>query len=398
MTGVRRRRLLALWLALPVVLVAGIWLGGHPDSLPGPVRDTLVGKSDGAYYDEALDLIARDYYRKVDRDTLLDKSLSSVVSELERRTGDRFSAYFGPREYGTLRSALSGRFEGVGMTVQEAEEGLRIVRVFPRSPAAKVGLESGDVISAVNGRSLAGRTSQQATALIKGKAGTSVTLKVKTGDRPTRDVEVERADVDVPVVESRMEKAGGRKIGWVQLSSFTSGAHGEVAAAVRKRLREGAKGIVLDLRDNGGGLLNEAVMTSSLFVSDGPIVSTKGRTRPRKVYQATGSPISTTVPVAVLVNRRSASASEIVTAALQDKGRAKVVGETTYGKGVFQQVEPLSNGGALELTVGEFFTPKGRNLGGRGVPPDVKAVDKASTRDRDEALDAALDVLAAGRT
>jgi carboxyl-terminal processing protease len=181
----------------------------------------------------------------------------------------------------------------------------------------------------------------------------------------------------------------------VRLAGFTSGAHGEVGEAVRRLLKEGAEGVVLDLRDNGGGLLNEAVMVSSVFIPDGKIVSTKGRSRPTQVYEATGNAIDTDIPVVVLVNDRSASASEIVTGALQDRDRATVVGTRTFGKGVFQEIEPLSNGGALDITVGEYFLPSGRNLGGggvsrgAGVKPDVQAEDDPDTP-RDEALVAAL--------
>ena len=148
---------------------------------------------------------------------------------------------------------------------------------------------------------------------------------------------------------------------------------------------------MLDLRDNGGGLLNEAVQVSSIFIPDGRIVSTKGRARPERVYDATGGAIDTDIPVVVLVNNRSASASEIVTGALQDRKRATVVGTRTFGKGVFQEIEPLSNGGALDITVGEYFLPSGRNLGGggvsrgSGVKPDVYAKDNPKTP-KDEAL------------
>jgi carboxyl-terminal processing protease len=303
----RRRRSLTpvLALLLPVLLVAGIWLGGHPGNLPGFARDAFVDDSQGRLYDEALDAIADNYYRPVDRSKLLDAGLTAGVKSLD----DRFSAYFDPKTYREFQESTKGEFEGVGMTVAEVERGLRVLTVFEGSPAGRAGIHEGDVITGVDGKSLAGKTAEQATALIKGPAGTTVTLAVVTGDAEPRTLKLRRARVDVPVVESEMRRAGGEKVAHVRLSSFTSGAHGELRQAIDGLLDKGAEAVVLDLRDNGGGLLNEAVLTSSLFVSDGPIVSTKGRTRPRKVYQATGSPISTTVPVAVLVNRRSASAS-----------------------------------------------------------------------------------------
>ncbi len=376
---------------VPVALVLGIWLGGHPDRLPGVARDTLVADSDGRLYEEAVDTIERDYYRPVDRKKLLDRSLGSAVESLD----DQFSNYFSPRAYTGFQESTEGRFEGVGMTVLPTKAGLRVDKVYARSPAQRGGLERGDVIVTVNGQSIAGTSSEDATALIKGPAGTVVTLGVKRGAGPIRDLRLRRAKVDIPVVESRMETSGGRKIAWVHLSSFTSGAHGEVSTAVKKLLRRGAKGVVFDLRDNGGGLLNEAVGVASVFLPDGRVVSTKGRARAEHVYKATGGAISGRIPVAVLVNENSASASEIVAGALQDRHRAKVVGTRTYGKGVFQEIERLSNGGALDITVGEYFTPSGRNLGGGGVrkgagiTPDVKAADNPKTK-ADEQLQAAL--------
>jgi carboxyl-terminal processing protease len=381
---------------LPVVLIAGIWLGGHPGNLPGFARDAFVGDSEGRLYDEALDMIADNYYREVDKDKLVDEGLAAGIESLD----DRFSAYFDPKAYQQFQEATEGAFEGVGMNVAEVDRGLKVLTVFEDSPAERGGIRAGDVITAVDGRSLAGKTSEQATALIKGPAGTEVTLAVVSGKRPPRDVRLERARVDVPVVEAEMEEAGGRKIAHVQLAGFTSGAHGEVRKAIDGLLAKGAEGVVLDLRNNGGGLLNEAVLVSSIFIDDGTIVSTDGRARPKRTFEAQGDAIDGKIPVVVLVNGESASASEIVTGALQDRDRAEVVGTRTFGKGVFQEVRQLSNGGALDITVGEYFTPSGRNLGGGGVKqgagiqPDVKAEDDAETENRDEALDVAVRTVA----
>jgi carboxyl-terminal processing protease len=384
----RRRSLLPLLvILLPVMLAAGIWLGGHPDNLPDPVRDTLVADSEGRVFEEALDTIERDYYREVDRQELLNQSLEQAVGSLD----DRFSHYFAPRDYTDFQAATEGRFEGVGMTVEEVEGGLRVLTVYDNSPADRGGLEPGDVITHVNGRSIAGESSEESTTRIKGPAGTPVKLTVRSKGELT----LRRAQVEIPVVEAEMRRSGGEEIAHVHLAGFTSGAHGEVGEAVRRLLKEGADGVVLDLRDNGGGLLNEAVLVSSIFIPDGKIVTTRGRSRAEQVYEATGGAIDEDVPVVVLVNDRSASASEIVTGALQDRDRAKVVGTRTFGKGVFQEIEPLANGGALDITVGEYFLPSGRNLGGggvsrgAGVSPDIEADDDPKTP-RDEALLAAL--------
>jgi carboxyl-terminal processing protease len=373
-----------------LALVIGIWLGGHPSTLPGPLRDALVADSDGRVYDEAIDILERDYYRQVDRKDLLNQSLDHAVRSLD----DRFSNYFAPRDFADFQQATEGRFEGVGMSVEPVDDGLRVVSVYDGSPAQRGGLRKGDVITEVNGHSIAGASSEESTTRIKGPAGTSVRLTVRTSGR-TRELTLERAQVEIPVVRSQMRRAEGRKVAYVRLAGFTAGAHDSVGNAVHKLLGDGAQGVVLDLRDNGGGLLNEAVDVASIFIPDGTIVSTRGRSRPRRVYKATGGAIDAHVPVVVLVNDHSASASEIVTGALQDRHRATVVGTRTFGKGVFQEIEPLSNGGALDITVGEYFLPSGRNLGGggvargAGVTPNVKAKDNPKTP-RDEALQVAL--------
>ena len=392
----RRRRSRTVFIAvlIPIALVLGVWLGGHPDFLPNFARETLVADTEGRIYEEAVDTIERDYYRDIDRKELLDKSLESAVESLE----DQFSHYFTPREYTNFQLDTEGRFEGVGMSVSAVEQGLRVEEVYDGSPAKDGGLKPGDLIVSVNGRSLKGKTSEESTKLIKGPSGTTVTLGVRDGKR-VKELKLQRAKVDIPIVESRIERSGGKKLAWVTLAGFTSGSGEDVKAAVRKELKAGAKGVVLDLRHNGGGLSNEAVDVSSVFIPDGRVVSTKGRSRPERVYNATGGAIPRDIPVAVLVDEGSASASEIVTGALQDRKRATVVGKRTFGKGVFQEIERLANGGALDITVGEYFTPSGKNLGGGGVrkgagiTPDIEISDDPETP-RDEALRKALQTVA----
>jgi carboxyl-terminal processing protease len=388
------RRLPVIGIVL-LALVGGLYLGGHPDLLPDPVSEVFVDRGDGEVFDEALSVIEGDFFREVDRDELIHEALGSAVDSL----GDRFSTYFDPSSYTHFQEATQGEFEGVGMTVEGIARGLRVVSVFDGSPAEVGGLRPGNVIIEVDGQSLRGRNVNEATALIKGRAGTYVRLTVRADER-TEELRLERRRVEVPVVDGELVRDDGRKVAHVRLESFTSGAHGALRREVRRLLDRGAEGLVLDLRDNGGGLLNEAVLVSSIFVQEGPIVTTRGRSREERVFEATGRAIEEGIPVVVLVNNGSASASEIVTGALQDTGRARVVGTRTFGKGVFQEVTQLSNGGALDLTVGEYFTPEGRNLGPRngdrgGILPDIEARDDKDT-ETDEALDAALGSLFSG--
>jgi len=384
-----QRLVLGLAALLPVLLVLGVWLGGHPSVLPYPVRDLLV-QEDLDTIDDALDIIEADYYRPVKRSQLVDDSLEGAVQRLR----DRFSAYLSPSEYARFQASSHGEFSGVGMEVTQVPQGLRVTRVFDDSPAKRAGIRPDDRIVAVDGRSIAGTTSTRATALIRGRPGTSVTLRLLRDGR-RRTLRVRRARVEAPSVDSSLRTVRGRRLGVVELASFTSGAHGEVRDAVDRLLARGAKGIVLDLRGNGGGLLNEAVLVASVFIPQGTIVTIDGRSRERRVFRATGGAIPRSVPVVVLVDDGSASASEIVAAAIRDRGRGRVVGERTFGKGVFQEVRELPNGGALDITVGEYFTPGGRNLGGggtrrgRGIAPQVRAEDDLDTR-ADEALAVAL--------
>jgi len=306
---------------------------------------------------------------------------------------DRFSHYFSPHENSLFRESVGGEFSGVGMTVVEHPRGLLVTGVYKGTPAARARIRPGQVITAVNGKSIAGESSDLATARIKGKEGTfvSITVADRKGHRQ-RVLRLRRERIKVPVVAGKMQTVGGKRLGIVAIASFASGVHGELQSELTRLEKRGAKGFVVDLRQNGGGLLDEAVLVSSLFVPKGVIVTTKGRTRPRRVLRATGGAI-VHEPVVVLVDRGTASASEIVTAALKERIGAKVVGRRTFGKGVFGQIFDLPNNGALDLTLGNYYTPKGENLGGKGITPDVRAADNPNTR-RDEALDRALAVLA----
>ena len=382
-------KLLLVPAAIVVALCLGLFLGGNPKYLPSEFRDLFV-EDDRALRAEILDAIDDSYYKDVDEDALNQASYKGMVRQLN----DRFSHYFTPEEAEVFNEAVSGRFEGVGMTVQEHRRGLLVATVFEGTPAQKAGIHKGDVITHVNGRSIAGQPTDVSTAKIKGKPGTEVRLGLLEAGKPNRKrtIEVERASISIPVVVAELKQRDGVKIAHMRLSGFSDGAHGELRKKLDKLLDRGAQAVLLDLRGNGGGLLRESVLVSSIFIEDGTIVSTKGRRRPERKLEAEGDAIDEDIPVVVLVDRGSASASEIVTGALRDLERATVVGERTFGKGLVQEVEPLSNGGALDLTVASYYLPDGENISDKGIAPEVKARDKPRTR-RDEALPIALDEL-----
>ena len=387
----------ALVAALLAVLLGGIWLGGHPGKLPEFLRDRFVDDSAGLNL-EATELIEDNYYRPVGSTELTNASLQGMVRELRLRHHDRFSDYFSPEALARFNEDIAGRFSGIGLSVSQVKQGLRVDRVFPKSPAQQAGIEAGDLIVTVDGDSIAGQNSAVSTEKIKGPEGTAVTVGVKDpkGGK-VRQLEIERAQIALPVVTSKIKEVGGRNLGYVRLISFSEGVHALLREAVQKLEKKGAEGIVLDLRANGGGLLEEAVLTASVFLpKDEVVVTTDSRTQGHSVYKTVGDNLPE-VPVVVLIDRNTASAAEILTAALADDAGAKVVGTRSYGKGVFQQEIDLSNGGALKLTIGEYFTPDGVNLAkSHGIHPDVQAQDNPQTVP-DEALERALGVLPAER-
>jgi carboxyl-terminal processing protease len=387
----------ALVAALVVVLCAGIWLGGHPGKLPEFLRDRFVDDSAGLNL-EATELIGDNYYRSVGSKELTNASLQGMVRELRLRHHDRFSDYFSPEALASFNEEIAGQFSGIGLTVSEVKQGLRVDKVFAGSPAEQAGIEHGDLIVSVDGDSIAGESSEESTEKIKGREGTEVTIVVQSPPaKKTRELKITRAQISLPVVTSKIKKLGGHTLGYVRMVSFSEGVHALLREAVQKVEKEGAEGIVLDLRGNGGGLLEEAVLSASVFLpKDEVVVTTNSRTQGHAVYKTVGENLPA-VPLVVLIDRNTASAAEILTAALADNAGAKTVGTRSYGKGVFQQEIDLSNGGALKLTIGEYFTPDGVNLAkSHGIHPDVKAPNLPQTV-RDEGLERALGVLAAQR-
>jgi carboxyl-terminal processing protease len=381
-------------LRLPALIGLAVLIGAIVGAQVGPVRDAIdevVGEQDTSA--EAIEVIEDNYFEQVDPEELESMSVRGLIRELKQRYKDRFTHYFGPAAFARFKEVTEGQFSGVGMSVTEVKRGLRVATVFEDSPAEEAEIVEGDVITAVNGDSIAGEDSELATAQIKGRPGTEVTLTVISPGEDPREVELTRRQLRVPAVEGELRRVNGVPIAYVELLGFSSGAHAQLRQEVEELYERGAEGLVLDLRGNGGGLLTEAVLTSSVFVEDGPIVSTEGRTQEDHTFDATGDALEPR-PMAVLINGDTASASEILAAAVADAGLAEVVGQRSFGKGTFQEVIPLDNGGALDLTVGEYLTRDGESIEGKGVPPDVRARDRPGT-EADEGLQRALEVLAA---
>ncbi len=383
-------------LGTAAVLCLGIWWGGHPSDLPSFLRDAFVANPHDVVIQEALSDIQHDWYRPLGRGGLIDGAIAGAVSSL----GDPYAQYQTPQQFNSFNNPSPQQFSGVGIDVARASAGLLVTGVLPRSPAAGAGMRVGDVITAVDGRAIAQIGSVKGVSMIRGRAGTRVTLGVRRGTRALTFSLVRRV-ISTPIVQDAVTSSGGVKLGIVYLPTFdVPGVHAEVAVDLRSLLRQGVRGIVLDLRANRGGLVTEAQLVTSMFLRRGVIVTTRARGERRSVVRATGQVIAPTIPLVVLVNGDTASAAEIVTGALRDHRRATIVGTRTYGKGVFQEIIPLSNGGAVDITVGHYYLPDGENLGagglkrGPGLKPDV-TVTAGLSATGDPQLAAALAILVA---
>jgi carboxyl-terminal processing protease len=381
--------------ALVAFLAAGLYLGGHPSDLPEPVREVFVAET-GGLASEAAEAIEDNYYRSVAGHELSNASLQGMVRQLRKSNAeDRYSEYFSPEALEGFNQQIEGHFSGIGVEIRPVKAGSEIANVFHGSPAEKAGLEVGDTMVSVEGKPIAGRNTSEVRGEVVGPEGTQVTIGVRDGKSgKTREVTLTRAEVELPNLSGGVETVKGKNLGYVRMLSFSEAAHAQLAKTVETVERDGAEGIVLDLRHNPGGLLDEAVLSANVFLpKDEVVVSTRSRTQGDSVHKTPGDPISD-LPVVVLVDGGTASAAEILAAALADDAGSTVVGTRTYGKGLFQEEQDLSNGGALKLSVGEFFTPRGVNLAkSHGIHPDVKAQDDPATP-VDEAKQRALDVLA----
>jgi len=340
---------------MAVAYVGGVVTGVVGTDQPAPRR--------GGVIDEAADRIASKAARPVDRKALERAAVEGMLKVL----GDRWSTYYGASQYTSFQDALDGHYSGVGLWLAAAPAGsVRIGSVLAGSPAARAGLRSGDVIESVASQQVHDAGVARVAELLRGRADTRVRVVVRRGTS-TQDLRLTRATVttdDVVVEHLRGD------IARIQVRAFTRGVGREVRDALAAAGGHGSGGVVLDLRDNPGGLLTEAVEVSSVFLDGGPVVSYERRGGAPQTLDAAGGGDLTT-PVVVLVNNTTASAAEVVTAALQDRNRAVVVGSRTYGKGSVQEPSRLSDGSALELTVGRYLTPAGRSLDGVGVEPDV---------------------------
>jgi len=364
-----------LGLAMAVVGAFALGLAAVGGRTESPQRSTSVVAQVRAQ-------LAAHYYRPVPLRILHMKDVGEMLAALD----DPYTEFLDPAEFRLLQRETTGSYSGVGVTLLPGEAGLLVTRTEP-GPAHVAGIRPGDTILSIDGLNATQMSYEQALGRILGEPGSTVTLRVRRGGR-TLLFQLVRARFSVRPVHARMLASGGRKVGLLRIDGFTRGTAQLVAKAVRRFEREHADDLVLDLRGNPGGLLDQAVATASVFLDRGVVISISGAHEPEHVFHAS-SRTATRLPLVVLIDRGSASAAEVVAAALHDNARATLVGDRTFGKGLVQAVQPLAAGAALKLTVARYLTPGGADLSRGGIRPDLWAPDNLSTT-RDEGLAVAL--------
>lgn len=338
-------------------------------------------------FTRVLDLIERNYVDSVDPQKLTTSAIEGMMKTL-----DPYSAYLSPERYRELEIGTSGEFGGVGMEVTVENGVLTVITPIEDTPAAKAGIKPGDQIIAIDGKSTQGMIADEAVKILRGPKGSPVRITIKSKDNETpRDITLIREIIHVKSVESKLFDGG---IGYVKLSQFQEKTSDELKKAI-ERLESKNKGtlngLILDLRNNPGGLLTEAVEVADQFVNEGLIVSVRGRAEDQSTeYYATKKANFRNYPLIVLVNKGSASASEVVAEALQDDKRAVILGTKTFGKGSVQTIIRLEDGSGLKLTTARFYAPSGRSISQVGVTPDV-VVENGKTGDAQ--LERALELI-----
>lgn len=394
--GPRLGTVLLSVLGILVVFALGVVVGGHPrdtgiNDLPPAVRDVLQGDSGDPVAKEVLGLLEDGYYRRIDPAALERASVDGLLRSLE----DPYSFYLDPEQYAALQRQTEGIFFGVGMAVETRGNRTVVTEVYEDSPARRGGVRAGDIIAAVDGKPVAGWKLDAVVAAVRGPEGTTVRLRLVRPGEGQRTVTLTRARITIRLVRSRIETLDGRRIGYVRLGEFDRGASRQLRDAVDDLESKGATALVFDLRGDPGGLVDEAVGVVGVFARKGaPVVTTKGLHRSEETLRTDDAP-ATNLPMVVLVDRNSASASEIVAGALRDNGRASVVGTRTFGKALVQTTRELRNGGALRYTTARYLTPKGTDVSTNGLKPDIVARDLPATEGVDEALQRALRAAAA---
>jgi carboxyl-terminal processing protease len=383
-------------LAGVVIAAATFWLSREAGQEQG------IPSGDARLLAEVMGLIHDDYVDDTDDHTLMSNAIRGMVGEL-----DPHSAFMNRDEFEDLKIATEGNYSGIGVEVTAEDGVLTVIAPLDDSPAARAGIRPGDAILAIDGRLLRSEPLDQAIKRIRGEPGTVVKLGIgRESLQKPLELTIERAIVSVHSVRFDMLEPG---YGYLRISQFSETTGADTLAAIRALENQAGgelRGLVLDLRNNPGGVLDAAVEVSDAFLEDGTIVTAEGRSAESRFrMEALEGDLSRGAPIAVLVNGGSASAAEIVAGALRDNGRAKILGQKTFGKGSVQTVLPLEDGQALKLTTSRYFTPSGVSIHERGIDPDVPLPEPdaitagiVDAAERDPEIHAAVAWLKTGKT
>ncbi|HEY9085919.1 MAG TPA: S41 family peptidase [Candidatus Tyrphobacter sp.] len=314
----------------------------------------------------------------------------AAIDGMMRSVHDRYTVFLDPKEYAALNQGLDGGdFGGIGIVIQQDDQThyITVSNIIPDGPADKAGLQQDDLIVSIDGISTKNMQPQQASLHLRGREGTTVSLGIERGGKLlSAPLSITRALIhDVSVFEKMLPD----KIGYVELTVFGQNTGAELTSALNRLEQEGVRAIVLDLRDNGGGYLDSAISVSSKFIPSGPIVSVEERASNVTTWEADDTAISP-LPLAVLVNGHTASASEITSGAIQDSGVGAIVGTRTFGKGVVQTIFPLGDGSAIKITTARYLTPHNRDINHLGIAPDINVAENSAPRFGDPSRDAQL--------
>lgn len=333
-------------------------------------------------------LIDENFLFDYEEKDLYDGSLKGMFANL----GDPYTQYYTKEEFSKLMESIDGRYKGIGVLVQASKEGLiKVVQVFDDSPAKEAGMKAGDYITKVEGKEFSSDQMEEAVALMKGDEDTTVNITIKriSDDKPEGediDLKVDRRDVRVDTVDESIKEVDGKKIGYIHIKSFDDVTKEDFEKSYKKLKDGGIEGLVLDLRNNPGGSLDVCLDIADKFLDEGTIVTTKDK-KGNVVTEESDAEMDD-IPMTVLVNENSASASEILSGALKDRKRAKVIGQKTFGKGIVQKLFPLNDGSGAKITISEYHTPSGAKINKVGVSPDIEATnDNPDLEIKEENLD-----------
>jgi carboxyl-terminal processing protease len=329
-------------------------------------KDELYKKID--LFSEVLKKIEKEYVEEINQADVMDSAINGVLQSL-----DPYSAYMSPELFKSMQTDTRGEFGGLGIEIGMESGVVKVISPIADTPAADAGIKAGDYIVQIDGQQVQGKSLMEAVKIMRGPVGTSIKLMVRRKDvKKPLEFSIKRQIIEVRSVEAKI-LGKNNKIGYLRLKSFNENSDQQLFDKIKLfEKNNNPYGYIIDLRNNPGGLLNQAISITDFFLDDGEIVSTKGRNiiETRKFFAKKGDEISGK-PIIVLINKGSASASEILAGALKDHKRAIILGESTYGKGSVQSIIPLRNGGGMRLTISKYYLPSGKSISEVGVTPDI---------------------------